>query len=390
MIELPFDSPLSAMTYLEQQGNTVIFATPLPPAMGALVGMVNRFLQQPVTQAEMAESLTNVSVMLKAGVPLITAIRDAIGEHDNKTLARIGRELVLRVESGSSFTDACARYPQVFPDTIRFLIRLGEETGGLDRTVKDAADHAKKMDRIKKDTKSALTYPTFMFIAIFGAMFFWVYLVVPPMADLFKSFRVPLPAMTVIVIGASKAFAENIGTILAVGATAIFSLSMAIKLHQPTRRGWHWLLLRIPVFKLIVSSFNLAFITEYMSLMINAGVDIMRSLQILKEALPNEIYREKLDMVRERLVQGVSLRESFTEAKIFPTFVVRMIGVGEQSGTLSDQLEYVAEEYRLKLDDIVANIGKLVEPLAIMIGGGMFIVLAMALFSPLYYLIKSI
>ncbi|ABK43450.1 type II secretion system protein [Magnetococcus marinus MC-1] len=390
LIDLPYDNPISATTYLEQQGHTVIVVNPLSPFMGALAGLAIHTFEKKVTMEELAEGLTNMAVMLKAGIPLITCLKDTIADHDNSTLSKVGQQLVMRVEGGSSLAEALAAYPRYFPDTLVFLVRLGEETGSLDQTVRDAAAHTQKMDKIRRDTKSALTYPTFMFVAIFGAMFFWIYLVVPPMADMFKQFQLDLPVFTKMVIDGSVVIKANVGMIFGVLLGTIFTLVALVKSSAAVRKLIQRILMKTPIFKVILTAFNLAFITQYMSMMLRAGVDVMRTLQVLKEAIPNEIYREHLDQVQENLVSGIGLRESFDKVGIFPNFVVRMIGVGEQSGTLSEQLEYIAEDYRVKLDELVGNIGKLVEPIAIVVGGGLFIALAMALFAPLYQLIKNI
>ncbi|MBF0284122.1 MAG: type II secretion system F family protein [Magnetococcales bacterium] len=390
LVELPFDSPMSAIAFLERQGGTVLYANPLPNWLGSLVGMVGRFFEAKISREELAEALTNLSVMLRAGVPLLSGLRDTMASHDNPSLAKVGKEMVMRIENGSSFTDAAKSYPRIFPDIMLFLTRLGEESGSLDRTIKDAAEHIRRIDRIIKDTKQALIYPSFMFVAILGALGFWIYIVVPTMKGLFKSMQLDLPPLTVWVIDGSMFVMENFISI--VTGIVVFSMlfKQAVRRIQPLRLKVHGVYLKLPVVKLIINAYNLAFITEYFRMLVNAGVDIVRSLEILGEALGNEVYRTRMARVRSSLFQGLTLRESFEQAKLFPSFVVRMIGVGEQSGTLSDQLGYLAEEYRMRLDRLVANIGKTVEPLALMVGGGLFALMAGSLFAPLYQLISKI
>ncbi|MBF0426284.1 MAG: type II secretion system F family protein, partial [Magnetococcales bacterium] len=374
-VELPFQNPISAMTYLEKDGNTVLFAEVVPPFLTGAINFLGGMFAQPVTKAELAESLSNVAVMLSAGIPLLTALRDAMADHDNPTLARLGREVVMRIEGGVSLAEAVKSYPEHFPGSMIFLVRLGEESGNLDRTLKDAGEHVKRVDRIVKDTKSALIYPAFMFTAIFAAVAFWLVVVAPILKDLFRSAELKLPWFTVVVMNASDFLQKYLVYILLTVFVVYRLLKLLNKLHQPSRRFFHGLWLRMPVLKLIIQAFNLAFITEYLSLMLQSGVDIFKSLDTMGQNLKNEVYKEKLLQVRSQLVQGTGLKDSFQGANIFPSFVVRMIGVGEQSGTLSDQLKYVAEDYRVKLELIVANIGKIIEPVALALGGGLFMVL---------------
>ncbi|MBF0625470.1 MAG: type II secretion system F family protein [Magnetococcales bacterium] len=389
LIDLPFSNPLSAITYLERQGSTVLFVNPLPPWAATITQKTIKFFQQPITRAELGEALVNVSVMLRAGVPLLGALEDSIADHDNPTLSRLGKEIIMRVEGGSSLTDAVASYPDVFPSSMIFLIRLGEESGSLERTIKDAGEHLKRMDRIMKDTRSALIYPAFIFTAIFGAMAFWLIIVVPVLQDLFRQQELKLPEMTLVVMAIGDFLAHYVLYLVGGIVAFIMFLATLIRNFKPIRRGFHFIMLKLPVVKRIVSSYNLAFITEYLSLLLTAGVDIFKSLDTMGQSLHNEIYREKLVVVRNHLVQGIGLRESFKMASLFPNFMVRMIGVGEQSGTLSEQLGFIANEYRLSLDDLVKNIGKIIEPIALAVGGGLFMIMIVALFTPVYQLIQK-
>lgn len=390
LIDLPFTNPMSAMTFLERKGGTVIFAQPVPHWLGAMLTLAARFIEKPVSREELAESMNNLSVMLKAGIPMLAALQDTLADHANPTMARVGKEVLMRIESGSSFSDALTAYKRVFPESVIFLARLGEESGTLDRTVKDAANHELRIYRIIKETKSALTYPAFMFVAIFGALAFWLYFVVPPMVGMFKSMRLDLPALTVFVIQASE-YVTNHAQSLVVGvACTLVGLSMLIRKNRKARKIYHATMLRLPVIKTLLHTFNIAFIAEYFSMMVRSGVDILYSLDVLSHAITNEVYRERVAMVRASLLQGLSLRESFQNANIFPNFVIRMIGVGEQSGTLSDQLTYIAEEYQHRLTALVGIIGKSIEPIALAIGGGIFALMTAALFLPLYKMIGSI
>ncbi|MBF0588532.1 MAG: type II secretion system F family protein [Magnetococcales bacterium] len=390
LIELPFDNPNSAMTYLERDGGTVLFAQPLSDWLGTILHYLVIFVEKPVSREELAEALNNLAVILKAGIPLLGGIKDTVAAHENPTLSKIGGQIVQRIESGSSFSDAAKGFTRIFPDTMLFLIRLGEESGSLDRTIKDAAEHEVRMDKIAKDMKGAMIYPIFMLVAIFGAMIFWIAFVVPPMIGMFAKMQVELPPLTVWLINTAEFLELHGGTMFLAFVSVIVLIVFSVRQFQPVRRMFHLILLKTPVIKLIMVTYNLAFITEYFSLMLRSGVDVMYSLKVLSEALSNEVYKEKMAEVRDHLIQGIPLKEAFERAEIFPGFVVRMIGVGEQSGTLSDQLEYIATEYRQKLAFLVANIGKVIEPIALGIGGGLFVLMAVALFSPLYTLIGSI
>lgn len=384
LINLPFDSPVSAMTYLERQGGTVIMAEPVSRIVGMLYAFVQYIFEDPVKPPDLIELLNNVAIMLKAGISLVMALKDIFAANENKTIARIGEDLVQRIEAGASFSEAASQWPRFFSSTTVFLFRIGEETGGLDKTVKDASEHIHKMYRIKKDTQGALIYPSIMFLVIGIATFFWLYFVVPMMMPMFKSMNFELPPLTVWVIGASEFLQENGQLILISFIAFIIVFKIMLKRIYRLRYGWHWFLLKMPVSKQIINASNLAFITEYFNLLLRSGIDVLKSLEILSESMNNEVYKAKMKIVKDTLVQGSGLRDAFAAGKVFPPFIVRMISVGEQSGQLTDQLGYASEEYAQRLTDLTGTLSKLIQPIALVIGGGIFIVLIIAMFLPLY------
>ncbi|MBF0627879.1 MAG: type II secretion system F family protein [Magnetococcales bacterium] len=384
VIDLPFDSPISATAYLERQGGAVIFANPLPSWAGTLYTTLERFFETRVETATMAEALNNMAIMLRAGIPVVAALQDAMADNDNPTLAKVGQDLVSRIQSGSSLSEAAQNWARYFPETTLFLMRIGEETGSLDRTIQDASRHMIKVDKIVRETKSALMYPAIMISAILGAMAFWLYFVVPMVLPLLKATGKELPALTQGIIATANFLqAHFLGILLTLVITFVTFQSL-MKKFLAFRRAVHRVLLHIPIISAIIHASNLAFITAYFSLLLNAGVDVIKSIDILSGSLGNEIYKEKMGEVRAGLIHGLGLRSSFAEAGIFPPFVVRMIGIGEVSGALSTQLDFAATEYGSRLDDIIKTLSKSIEPFALVLGGGLFVVLLVGMFMPLY------
>ncbi|MBF0263431.1 MAG: type II secretion system F family protein [Magnetococcales bacterium] len=235
-----------------------------------------------------------------------------------------------------------------------------------------------------RETKGALMYPAIMFTVIFGAMAFWLYAVVPMVLPLLKATGKELPALTQGIIATADFLRNQFGMILLTIFGGVIAFRSGMRHLLPFRRQVHALLLKLPIIETIINASNLAFITAYFSLLLNAGVDVIKSIDILSASLTNEIYREKMREVRAGLLNGLGLRASFAEAKIFPAFVVRMIGIGEVSGALAVQLDFAAEEYGRHLDDVVKTLGKSIEPIALVLGGGLFVLLLVGMFMPLY------
>jgi general secretion pathway protein F/type IV pilus assembly protein PilC len=149
-------------------------------------------------------------------------------------------------------------------------------------------------------------------------------------------------------------------------------------------------MLKLPVSKAIISASNLAHITEYFSLLIRSGINILQAVKILKDSIRNEIYRDKLEVVGKEIKQGSSISEAFAGATIFPAFITRMIGIGEVSGTLEEQLGNIAREYTKRLSNLVEMIGKMIEPIILVVAGAIFAVIFLALLLPVYDMVGHV
>ncbi len=389
VINLPYESEVSAVMHLEKGGSTIVSIRKLPFGIGQVFKALYNTVKPLPTAEEIIEILENISTMLAAGLPIMTAIRDTMLDSDNNAVVRIGTDITSRMEAGATFSEAIAYYPEVFPNVVLHLATLGEESGNLDKTLKDAADHMQRNRRIRQEVRQGLTYPMFVFTAIGIALFFWISIVVPILTDLFRSMNLELPTITLVIISVSE-FILNYFLLVVLAIVLIIALIIiSVRTSDEIRYWVHSIMLKLPIFKPVLTSFNLAFITEYLSILVSSGIDILRSLEIMIDAVNNERYKTQLRQIRQNLIRGTTLKQAFREADVFPSFVVRMIGVGEDTGTLSKQLSYVADEYQHRLSSVVKNISKLVEPIAIMIGGGIFIILAIGLFVPVYELIGA-
>ena len=201
---------------------------------------------------------------------------------------------------------------------------------------------------------------------------------------------VALPAVTRLMVSLSEFVRLNMIPLSIIPIIGILGLMIARHRSRNIRYGSDALLMHLPIVGTIVTASNLAFITEYFALLLKSGIDILQSVTILKDSLENEIYRDKMSEIRETLSKGEGVSEAFRNAAIFPAFVVRMINVGEMSGTLTEQLDRISTEYRNKLSVLVATIGKLIEPVVLVVAGGIFAVMIAALLLPIYDLIGRV
>lgn len=387
IVKLPYKDVMSAISHLERDGGITIYVKKRTRLLGKLVSFR---LRKKLSRSSQAEILSNISLMLRTGVPLTTALEETAVSSEVPEVGRNFNDMIISIQGGATFSEAADNYRHIFPETVIYLIRIGEETGKLSEMLKDASDHLKRIQNIVSDTKQALLYPSFVFVAMSAGFLFWFYYVVPKILTLFKEMDVSLPPITIYVMNISYFIQDYFVYILSGMVLIIFFILIARKHSRRFRKIMDALLLKIPLSGNIISASVLAFITEYFSLLINAGMDILQSVTILKESIKNEVYREKLGEVRESLRRGEGIADSFKGAVIFPVFVTRMLSIGEMSGTLSEQLAYIAEEYKNKLNLIVATIGKALEPVVLVVAGTMFAIIIGALLLPIYDLVSQL
>ncbi|MGA8262108.1 MAG: type II secretion system F family protein, partial [Arenicellales bacterium] len=388
--ELPMFSEPDAQEYFERRGGTVVAVRRVGGIIGWVLARAEIRLGRKIKRDDLIEFLNNLSIMLKSGIPILTALAESISVAENRALIRTVEHIQLSIEAGLNLSDAVDQHKQVFPETVRYLVRIGEETGDLDRTLKDAAGHLERLRQIKSDTSRSLIYPAFVFAATIGAAIFWIFYVMPGIRDMFRQMQLALPPLTVWLLKATTFLQHWAPAIGAAIAIIVAACVIAVRTNRKVRWVFHNILLHLPISSRIAQASGLAFIAEYFSLFSSSGIDILRSLKTLEGTVSNEVYRGKIIAIREGLERGNTLSAEFRHARVFPSFVVRMINIGEQSGTLSQQLQYIADEYRRRLRNVVDNIAEIVKPVAILLVGGFFIVIVVGLFLPVYQLIRQV
>lgn len=390
IVKLPYKEVMSAISHLERDGALTIYVKKLNRVAAFIFNFGGLRLHKKLSRTVQAEILNNIALMLRTGVPIINALEEAAESTELPGIAGDMNDIIATIQGGASFSEAAQNYAYIFPESVIHLIKIGEETGQLDKMLKDASEHLKRVQVIVSETKQALLYPAFVFIAIGGGLIFWFYYVVPKIMTLFTEMDVALPAITIFLVNVSDFVQNNIFYMLFGTVFTIVIISGARKKSRPFKKATDALLLKLPLTGTLISASMLAFITEYLALLLNAGIDIIQSVKILEASLRNEVYREKLLEVSDDLARGGGIAEAFSRAVVFPAFVVRMISVGEMSGTLSEQLEYIAEEYRNKLLALVATIGKMIEPIVLIFAGTIFAVIIGGLFLPIYDLVSHL
>ncbi len=381
IVEVENDADING--YVASFGSNVIGVAKLP----SYTRFLNR--KKKITTSEIVEVIDNLHMIVKSGLPVNSGLMDLAADSENPAMADMLNDLSYRVQTGMTFSHAMAKYEKEFTVMVVNLVRIGEETGQLDNTLKNAAEHLKKMSDLRTKTKSALIYPSFAFVAMIGVMVFWLVVVMPKMIEAFKSFNIELPPTTRFIMWLSG-FMESYFLLIILVVIGVVVLNGVLRKNSEEYRfTTDRIITRLPVFGLIVKNYNYAFIAEYIRLMISAGLPLYSALNIMEESLPNLVYKRSIASAREMIASGRSFSSALSEQKMYPKIITRMVGIGEQTGNLDNQLGNVAEYYYYKVDTIANNISKMIEPIVIGVVGVFMLVIMIGLMGPIFTLISS-
>lgn len=391
-VRLAVERDFSARLWLERNRNGIVLSLHrLPRWVAGLFSSNGGFLTSGISQEDVAGFLRDLAVMTGAGVPMLESLQAIAEENeyaDNPRMAGVATALISDLDSGASITETFNRHADIFPETVRNLVAIGDEVGAVHRVLMEASEHMERIARMGRSSRRALIYPAFVFATIIGAAAFWVFYVIPKISQLFRQMGVKLPRITIVVLDVADWLTAHWHLVLVLAVIFILGPIIAIKASKPFRHHMYRLAHRLPVARVLVRSSGMAFISEYLALLITAGLDMVRSLGVMERSISDEFYRAKIAMVRQIVERGERLGPSMRQVGGFPAMATRMISVGEETGTLDRQLQHLATEYRQRFDHVMESLGEIIRPLVILLAGALFIVMIIALLLPVYTLIK--
>jgi type II secretory pathway component PulF len=384
--QIEADSIEAASSNLAARG---CFLLSITPARDLLSKLRTQLLKQRVRRSDIIELASNLSVMVGAGIPITMALGDIIDSITNTTLQTTLADVKQEIEQGSTFSDAIERYDDLFPDIFIRLVRVGEETGRFEKSLADVSEHLQRMEDLASAIKRALIYPTFAIISTLGALVFWLVYVLPKIISTLTGMGVKLPLLTRILMAASD-YTQRfwyLAPVLVVGWLLLLKL---LKRNESFCYRLDQLKLKLPIYSLIEYNRLLALLAEQMRILIVAGLTIDRTLGIVSAVMRNRVFLRSLETVREEITYGSGIAEAMRKHPVFPVLMVRLVGIGESSGSLDNQFSFLAGHYLKQLDDISEKLGKIIEPMVIGFIGIMFAVIIMGLLLPVYDLISAV
>ena len=341
-----------------------------------------------IRRPEIIEFAKNFSIMLRSGIPILSALSDIADGMDNKYFQQTIFSIRRKIEFGSSFSDAADSF-HVFPDIFVRLSRVGEETGNLERSFLDVAIHLEKMENLSSSIKRALIYPAFAIVSTFGALLFWLIYVLPKVMEIFKNMSLDLPLPTRILLHMSD-FCRNYWYLLLITPVVlVFGIRM-LRRRKKARYYLDLLTIKIPVIKHVTYNMLLALFAEQLRILTVAGITIDRSLETISDVIGNEVFKDSVVRIREEIALGSRISDAIGKQKVFPKLVTRMIDVGEASGNLDEQFLHLSDHYIRELDNVSKKIGAMIEPIVIGVIGLLFALIIMGLLLPIYDLVAKI
>lgn len=325
--------------------------------------------------------------LLKAGVPILQALRGLRGSAQNPALAEVIGGLSESLDTGLDLTTAMRRHPQVFSSLYVSMIQMGETTGSLEEAFLQLAIYLEREKDTRDQVRAAVRYPQFVVIAMVIAMFIINLFVIPAFAKVYAGFRIELPLPTKILIATSN-FTVAYWYVM-VGAIVAAVIWVRHYLGTPEGRyAWHKWKLKLPVIGKIIFKATLGRFARSLAIMIRAGVPLVQGLAVVARAVDNDMISERIMQMRDGVERGETIARTAAGTGMFPPLVVQMISVGEDTGAVDELMFNVAEYYERETDYDIKNLSTAIQPLLLLVLGALVLILALGVFLPMWDLVQ--
>ena len=327
-----------------------------------------------------------LATMMKAGVPLLQSF-DIVGRGStNPSVAKLLNDIRTDVESGSSLSSAFRKHPLYFNTLYCNLVEAGEAAGILEDLLDRLAIYMEKTEAIKSKIKSALMYPVAVIVVAFVVVALIMIFVIPAFKSVFESFGADLPAPTLFVIAMSEFFVSYWYIIFIGVFGGVYFFLQSWKRNEKMQIFMDRLLLQIPIFGNLIEKSVIARWTRTLSTMFAAGVPLVESLDSVGGAAGNYIYKSATQKIQQEVSTGTSLTNAMSNANVFPSMVIQMTAIGEESGSIDHMLGKAADFYEAEVDEMVAGLSSLMEPIIIVFLGTIIGGIVVSMYLPIFKL----
>jgi len=325
-----------------------------------------------------------LATMLGAGIPIASSYAAIAKGSDHEKIQEVFKEIQTEVEAGTNLSLALNRYPRLFDDLYTNLVAVGERSGNLDNLMEKIASYMENHEEIKAKIKGAMFYPAAVIAVAFIVTTLLLLFVIPQFEDLFSSFGASLPALTAALIAISRGFRDHFLSIFGAIIGSIVFIVFTYRRSEKMQRGVDRLSLRMPIFGEILRKAAVSRYARTLATMFGSGVPLVESLNSVAGATGNSLYSDACSNIREAVSTGRSLSASMADTGLFPAMVIQMTTTGEESGAIEDMLNKVADFYEREVREAVDNMSKLIEPLLMVVLGGIVGTLVIGMYLPIF------
>lgn len=330
-----------------------------------------------------------IAAFLRAGLPILDAVHSIGAESENSSVRRMMHEIEDGLRTGERFSDTLERYPKVFPEFYRGIVRSAELTGELDTVLARLAVYIERDLEARRKIKSAMIYPTAVAgMSIVTVLVLAIY-VLPKFEDFFASLDADLPLPTRMLLATTDFLGQWWWAVT--GGIAILALAFVVGTRfEKGKYAWHAFLLRVPVLGETIQYALVERFCRVMASMVSAGVNLPEAIRVATDSLRNRVYMKRLNGVTEQMLEGQGLAGPLARTQLFPGTATSMLRVGEETGSMDTQLEVTAEYYEDELDYKINKLTSLFEPIVIIVMGGIVGFVAIALVSAMYGIFNQV
>lgn len=347
-----------------------------------------RLTEKKVTPMDVQLFSRQMYTLLKSGVPIMRGLAGLQESAISKSFGRVIKDLRESLDSGRELSAAMRRHPKVFTPFYLSMVRVGEMTGRLEEVFLRLFDHM-EFDRDMRDrVKSALRYPSFVVIAMIAAIVIVNIFVIPAFAKVFQSFGAELPFMTRLLLASSGFMVDYWPLLLGVLLMGVFGFRAWVN-TSAGRYSWDKFKLRIPIAGKIVLKATMARFARSFALSSRSGVPIVQALTVVGQTVDNAYLTARVEQMRDGVERGESILRTAAAANVFTPIVLQMIAVGEESGSLDELMEEIAQMYEREVEYELKTLSSQIEPILITFLGVMVLILALGIFLPIWDLGKA-
>lgn len=378
------DDPGDLVVRLQEMGLLLIDSKPVKADARKGSGTFGR-----IKRREVILFTVHLSTSVEAGIPVVQAIADYAAETENRQFKNILEDVERQVLAGTTLSAALEKHPKAFGELYSAVVSTGEASGNLDAVLRDLVGFLEWQEELAGQVKQAAIYPLFLGSMIIGVVVLMMAFTVPRFVSILESFNVELPAPTRFLISASSFF-MSFWWLFLFFPVALAALHAGMRKRADGRFFWDRVALGLPLFGKLLQKIVLSRFAHYFSMLYGSGIGVLEIFTIIRRVVANEVVRRMIGRVSERVEGGSSIADALEKERLVPPLVLRMISVGEKTGSMDKSLKKVSQYYDREVPLTIRRMFAVFEPLMIIFMGGVVLFIALSIFLPIYRLTSTI